>query len=151
MHKAKESGYFGIGIYYPKRDFNIGTLWRTAVNFNASFIFTIGKKYKKQTSDVFNAYSKIPMYHYDDAEAFFSNVPRDCQIIGLEQNDISKSLIDFKHPKRAIYLIGAEDVGLQEGIVNKCQHVIEIPSDGSLNVAVSGAVVLYDRLSKVDR
>jgi len=148
MQKKIETGYFGIGIYYPKRDFNIGTLWRTAFNFNASFIFTIGKKYKGQTSDVFSSWASIPMYHYDNVDAFFENIPKGCQVVGVEQNSEAISVNDFDHPKRAIYLLGAEDIGLQDGIIKRCQHIIDIPSKQSLNVAVSGAVILYDRLIK---
>ena len=62
--KVKGRGYFGIGIEYPKREQNIGTLWRSAQTLGASFIFTIDKKYKKQTSDVRHAWADIPLYHY---------------------------------------------------------------------------------------
>lgn len=144
----EDKGFFGIGIYYPKRDFNIGTLWRTAYNLGASFIFTIGKKYKKQSSDVFHTYTQIPMYHYEDMKDFTKHIPRTCQIVGLEIVDGAVDIMEFKHPKRAVYLLGAEDLGLQSGIIDKCQHIVKIPSERSLNVAVSGAVILYDRKLK---
>lgn len=48
-------GYFGIGIYNPKTETNMGTLWRSAYNFGADFIFTIGMRYKKMGSDTAKA------------------------------------------------------------------------------------------------
>ena len=41
-------GYFWIWIYKPKTKENVWTLWRTAYQMWASFIFVIWKRYKKQ-------------------------------------------------------------------------------------------------------
>ena len=38
-------GYFGIGIENAKSRKNVGNLFRSAMNFNADFIFTIGDRY----------------------------------------------------------------------------------------------------------
>lgn len=43
-----KKGYYGIGIYETKEETNVGTLWRSAQNFGADFIFTIGARYKTQ-------------------------------------------------------------------------------------------------------
>ena len=59
-------GYFAIGIYESKTETNIGTLWRSAYNFGADFIFTIGKRYKKEPSDTTKSERHIPLYGYDD-------------------------------------------------------------------------------------
>jgi len=34
--KKEKRGYFGIGIYLPKTETNLGTLWRSAFNSNVS-------------------------------------------------------------------------------------------------------------------
>ena len=52
-------GYFGIGIQNAKTDENIGTLWRSAFIMGASFIFTIGKRYKKQATDTPKSWKNI--------------------------------------------------------------------------------------------
>jgi len=46
-----QRGFFGIGIQNIKTESNIGTLWRSANILGADFIYTIGKRYKKQSSD----------------------------------------------------------------------------------------------------
>ena len=38
-------GYFGIGIEGPSKSMNVGTLFRTAHAFGASFVFTLRAQY----------------------------------------------------------------------------------------------------------
>jgi tRNA G18 (ribose-2'-O)-methylase SpoU len=149
MKMSNTNGYYGIGIYLHKRDHNIGTLWRSAFIMGASFIFTIDKKYKKQSSDVFNSWSRIPLYHHDNFEDFYKNLPHDCRLVGVELTDDAPLLSDYEHPMRAIYLLGSEDNGLPPKVLEKCHEIVKLPGHSSLNVAVTGSIVLHDRVSKV--
>lgn len=142
-------GYFAIGIYNPKTEHNIGTLWRTAYILGAQYIFTVGKRYKKQTSDVVRTWSRIPLFHYDSIEDLCENIPYDCRLVGVELNEKAAMLHEFNHPKRAIYLLGAEDAGLPDFILEKCHQLIKLPGNSSLNVAVTGSIVVHDRVSKM--
>ncbi len=141
-------GYYGIGIYQGKTTANLGTLWRSAQNFGASFIFTIGKRYKTQASDTCKTYRHIPLYNYDTFNDFLKARPYDCQLIGIEQSSRSIDVRDFEHPERVIYLLGAEDGGLPNNIQEMCQSIIHINSPMCLNVAVAGSIIMYDRLMK---
>lgn len=142
-------GYAAIGIYKHKTEHNIGTLWRSAYILGASYIFTVGKKYKKQTSDVVRAWSRIPLFHYDEIEDLLNNIPYDCRLVGIEIDERAVPLSEFQHPKRAIYLLGSEDNGLPEEVREKCHHLVRLPGNSSLNVAATGSIVLYDRVSKM--
>lgn len=146
----KGIGYSAIGILYHKREYNLGTLWRSAYILGASYIFTIGTKYKKQTSDVLKTWSRIPLFHYDTFEEFRKNIPYDCRLIGVELCENAVSLKDFQHPNRAIYLLGAEDNGLPQKVLDQCHELIQLPGDYSLNVAVTGSIVLNDRVQKLN-
>ena len=42
------SNFYGIGIVNTKTEANIGTLWRSAHAFGASFIFTVGRRYRRR-------------------------------------------------------------------------------------------------------
>jgi basic membrane lipoprotein Med (substrate-binding protein (PBP1-ABC) superfamily) len=53
-----KQNYFYINVYQPKTTEDIGTLWRSAHNFGADFIFTIGARYHKQLSDTTKAISE---------------------------------------------------------------------------------------------
>ena len=146
---AKEERYFGIGVYQPKTEENIGTLWRTAYVYGASFIFIIDAKYKKQSSDVLKAWSKIPLFQYKNIQAFLDTVPYSCKVIGVEMEEKSIPIKEFNHPQRGIYLLGSENNGLPKDLQNKCQDLIVLPGTTSLNVSVAGSIVIFDRINKL--
>ncbi|MDX8395173.1 MAG: TrmH family RNA methyltransferase [Mariprofundaceae bacterium] len=112
QQQYKQEDFYGIGIVHSVKEENIGTLWHSAYILGASFIFTVGNAYKKQGSDVVNAWSKIPLYHYENFTDLKNNIPHDTRIIGVEMDDKSEILDAYKHPQRAIYLLGNEKIGL---------------------------------------
>lgn len=140
--------YFGIGVYSGKTEFNIGTLWRSAYQLGASFIFIINRRYKKQHSDTCKTHRHIPLLQFDNFEHFKKSL-YDCPLVCVEFNEKSISLPEFSHPKTCVYLLGAEDHGIPEKIYEN-YPCIEIPNirQPSYNVAVAGSIVMYDRLIK---
>lgn len=141
-------GFFGIGILNNTDEINIGTLWRSAYILGASFIYTVGKKYKLEGSDVTKAWTKIPLYHYKTFGELKDNLPFSTQLIAVEMGKEAVPLGDYVHPHRAVYLLGNEISGLPDNIVKQCQAVVKLPGEYSLNVAVTGSIVLYDRINK---
>jgi tRNA G18 (ribose-2'-O)-methylase SpoU len=139
------AGYFGIGIYHNKSKHNIGTLWRSAQLFDPSHIFTIMKRYKWMPTDTLKTWRSIPFFHHENVEEFIAGLPMDCELVGIEMTDDATSIIDFVHPKRAIYLLGAEESGLPEEILSQCKIVIQLPGKHSMNVSTAGSLVMYDR------
>jgi len=144
----KDNGYFGIGCWNMKHDHNYGTLFRTAQVFGADFIFFIGTRFKKQASDTMQSWRHIPLFVYKDFPEFNANRPFGCRLIGIEMSDNATPLKDFEHPEQAAYLLGSEDIGLSHNVLNLCQDVVYLPGEKSLNVAVAGSIVLYDRITK---
>lgn len=141
-------GYFGIGIFNHTKDVNIGTLWRSATILNASFIFTIGRKYARQSSDTLKSYKYIPLYHYTNFEEFYKLMPYNCYLIGIEISDKSIPIKQFVHPERSIYLLGSENNGLPDNVMNKCHSIVQLPGKFCLNVSVAGSLVMFDRYNK---
>lgn len=141
-------GFFEIGIERGKCVSNVGTLWRTASQLGAAGIFTVGKRYPKQASDTLKTYRHIPQREYLDMHALRDAMPYDCQLVGIEMG--GTPLVDFKHPERAVYLLGAEDHGLTALALGMCHRVVSLPSvrTASYNVAVAGALVMFDRYQK---
>lgn len=145
MSGERTRGYCGVGILGCKTAVNIGTLWRSAHILGADFIFTVGKRYKRQASDTTKAWKSIPLWHFDDIDDLLAHSPFDCRLVGVELDERANPLAAYKHPDRAIYLLGAEDKGLPEQVINRCHDLIVLPGDYSLNVATAGSIVLYDR------
>ena len=142
------SGYFGIGIFHGKTEQNLGTLWRSADQLGADLIFTIGARYKKQGSDTYKTWRRIPLYNYAYFDDLLAHAPYDCPIVAVEMG--GTDLRDFHHPKRCIYILGAEDHGLPPEVVARCFGVVSLSASRQLsfNVAVAGAIVMYDRFVK---
>ena len=68
------------------------------------------------------------------------------KIIGLEQNDKSIDLKDFKPPDKMALLVGREVEGIEPELLEQCDAVIEIPMKGkkeSFNVVQAAAMALY--------
>lgn len=137
--------FYGIGILHGKTPENLGVLWRTAQNLGASYIFTIGKRYANQASDTHNAVKSLPYFHYKDFTDFFEHLPKGTRIVGVEKTEKAISLEEFNHPKRCVYLLGAEDHGLTQEAIDRSHFLVQFPSTHALNVAVAGSIVLYDR------
>jgi tRNA G18 (ribose-2'-O)-methylase SpoU len=66
--------------------------------------------------------------------------------VGIETE--GTPLSEFQHPAQAIYLLGSENDGLPEEILQKCNVVVSIESvlRKSYNVAVAGSIVMYHRM-----
>ena len=141
-------GYFGIGIENMKTGVNIGTLWRSAYSLGASFIFVIGNRYRHQASDTVKAMKHIPLYHYDTFEDFYKAMPKDCRLIGIDNVEGAEDLETYKHPERAVYLLGAEDHGMSKKAMDTCHDLIQFESKHCLNVSVAGSIIMYDRQTK---
>ncbi|HEY7688137.1 MAG TPA: RNA methyltransferase [Dongiaceae bacterium] len=145
-------GYFGIGIEGVSKPMNLGSLMRTAHAFNASFVFTIGALFERREAllaDTSDAAASIPLHEYKDLMAF--ELPRGCRLVGVELLDGAVDLPSFRHPAQAAYVMGAERASLSPDLVARCDHVVRIPTRFCVNVAMAGALVMYDRMISLGR
>jgi len=141
---------FAIGIENTKTATNVGTLWRSAYNFGAQMVFTVGKRYKNQPSDTVKAWRHIPLLHFGDWQQYKEHAPQGWENIGVEILPTSKNIKGFSHPKQAVYILGAEDCGLSQEAIAICKHIIHIPSKHCLNVSVAGSIIMFDRTIKLN-
>lgn len=141
----RPTAYFEVGVFQPKREHNTGTLWRSALQMGASGLFTIGRRYQAQSSDIFQAAKTIPLTHYATFQDFLANRPEGVPLVAIEMG--GEKLASFQHPDRAIYLLGAEDNGLPAFVLEKCDKLVSLEAvrQPSYNLAVSGSIVLYHR------
>ena len=57
-----------------------------------------------------------------------------------------EDLQNFVHPLQAMYILGPEKGSLSSETLSKADHIVKIPTSFSLNVAIAGAIVMYDRI-----
>ena len=148
MSKNGSKGFCAIGFENIKKECNCGTLWRSAGILGASFIFTIGRRYTEQRSDTAKTWRNIPLYHYEDLDHFCKSLPRSCRLVGIEMDKKAIPIKKYSHLSRVAYMLGAEDFGLTRKAIEKCDHLISLPGETSLNVSTAGSIVLFDRLQK---
>lgn len=146
--------WFGIGIVRGKTASNHGSLWRSALQFGAALTFTIGQRYEKKvegSADIYKTCRQVPCLAYADVGAFMASAPVDTQIVAVEYG--GTNLTEFKHPKRALYVLGSEDAGMPPALVQHAHEHVAIPTaegrPSSLNVAAAGAIIMYDRQTKM--
>lgn len=136
-------GYFGVAIWQPKTEANFGGVMRNAHAFGAAFVVLIGARYRRSATDTSNAALHLPLYRYETLDEFVDNRPFACEIVRVEV-DGAKSLPEFTHRERAVYLFGGEDKTLPKYIGERSLRV----ESGCLNLATCTGVVLYDRSAK---
>ena len=141
-------GYFAIGIYRPKFEDNVGTLWRSAYSFGASYVFTIEGRYKRQPTDTCRADRHLPLFQYAHLLEFSANLPEGAEVVAVELAEAAVDLETFSHPGRAIYLLGPEDGSLPDEVLRVCHHIVRFAGRFCLNVAVAGSIAMYDRQCK---
>jgi tRNA G18 (ribose-2'-O)-methylase SpoU len=145
-------GYFGIGIEGVSKAVNVGTLFRTAHAFGASFVFTLRAQYNRRegsATDTSDTPRSVPTYNFADLESF--RLPTGCRLVGVEISDDAVELPSFRHPRQAAYILGAEREGLSAELQSHCDWVVKIPTRFSVNLGVAGALIMYDRMLSLGR
>ncbi len=144
-------GYFAIGAEGISKPMNLGNLMRSAHGFGASFIFTVKAHYtiKESRSDTSKAYQHLPYYPWDCVDDM--RLPRGCQLVGVELVEGAAELPSFRHPSQAAYILGPERGELSQEMLARCDHIVKIPTSFCINVAMAGAIVMYDRVCTLGR
>ena len=95
-----------------------------------------------------HAWSEVPAYSHERIEDLLKAIPFGAELVAVEMG--GTPLLEYAHPARAVYLLGAEDNGLPAAVRRRCTSQVELPfvRAASYNVAVAGSLVMYDRLAK---
>ena len=145
-------GYFGIGVEGVSKPRNLGSLFRCAHAFGASFVFSIAADYSRRLAnqaDTSDTQGQVPLYRWDSLEAM--QLPQGCTLVGIELLDDAAALPSFRLPRNAAYVLGPERGSLSPALQARCEHVVQIPTRFAINLAVAGSLVMYDRLLSLGR
>ena len=144
-------GYFGVGAEGISKAMNLGNLIRSAHAFGASFVFLVDAWYTARSarSDTSQAEGHLPVYDFPSVAAMA--LPRDCRLVGVELVEEAIPLPSFRHPLKAAYVFGPERGNLSPAMVERCDFLVRIPTRFCVNLAVAGAIVMYDRMLSLGR
>ncbi|HVT53045.1 MAG TPA: RNA methyltransferase [Dongiaceae bacterium] len=152
QENTRTRGYFGLGVEGISKPMNLGAVLRTAHAFNASFAFSIDAQFNVAdvlASDTSVAFNSLPLQLYDNLDAF--TLPFGCRLIGIEITEDAVDLPSFTHPLAAAYVLGAERDSLSPALQARCDFIVKIPTKFCVNLAVAGAIVMYDRMISLGR
>lgn len=140
-------GYFAIGAEGISKPMNLGALMRTAHAFGASFIFSVDAAKAMrviENADTSKSTGHVPYYAW--ASIADMQLPKGCQLVGVELTDDAVDLPSFRHPPSAAYVLGREKGDLTPAMLARCQYVVKIPTRFCINLSLAGALVMYDRM-----
>ena len=126
---------------------NLGALMRTANAVGASFVFSVQAADRTKIanlSDTSRTFKNVPYYAWESMDEMV--FPKGCQLVGIELTDDAVELPEFKHPRMAAYVLGPERGNLSPAMVERCDHIVKIPTKFCINVSLAGALVMYDRV-----
>lgn len=138
-----------IGLNNPKSPTNVGMIMRAAGCFQVDSVFYTGERYDRAApfnTDTQNASLSIPLTWVPSLPG---EVTDDTEIVCVELVEGAIPLPAYEHPAKALYIFGPEDGSIHQKVIDRADSVVFIPTVGSLNLAASVNVLLYDRLAKM--
>jgi tRNA G18 (ribose-2'-O)-methylase SpoU len=140
-------GFFAIGVEGISKPFNVANMIRSAYAFGASYFFMLAPNYNEgalNLVDTSAAAGHLPIFTYPDVAGLA--VPSGAKVVGVEFTEDSIPLPSFRHPRRAVYVLGSEAGSLSPQVQARCNFIVRIPMRFCVNVGIAGALVMYDRL-----
>ena len=133
-----------VAIENLTRDFNMGTIVRTANAFGVRQLHIIGRKqWNKRGAMATDKYLHIT-YH-NTADDFIAAVYGK-EIIAFDNVPGGINLAAVKLPKNAVLLFGAEGPGISAELLQKSDQIVAIEQFGStrsINVGVAAGIAMY--------
>ena len=137
--------YLEIAVDNVTRDFNMGTIIRTANAFGVRHVHVIGRKqWNKRGAMMTDTYLHV---HYHQTADEFMQAVRGKILVAVDNVEGSTQLGDKDLPKDAVLLFGAEGPGIREELLNKAAEIVAIEQYGStrsINVGVAAGIVMYE-------
>tara|TARA_B100001063_G_scaffold22712_2_gene17314 strand:- start:910 stop:1443 length:534 start_codon:yes stop_codon:yes gene_type:complete len=140
---------------------NVGSMFRSADAFRIQHIYLCGitatPPHKDIQKTALGSTEAVDWSYAKDTLAVVEKLQSvNVIVMAIEQAENATMLQGFYPNNQSIYALvfGHEVKGVNQAVVNQCDGVIEIPQFGtkhSLNIAVSGGVVLWDLFSKMNQ
>jgi tRNA G18 (ribose-2'-O)-methylase SpoU len=133
-----------IAIENLERDFNMGTIVRTANAFGVRTLHVIGRKqWNKRGAMATDKYLHV-IYHANAQE--FMTMIKGKQLIAFDNVVGSSNLSEVTLPADAVLLFGAEGPGISQCLLSQADQTVAIEQFGStrsINVGVAAGIAMY--------
>jgi len=136
-----------IAIENTLRDFNMGTIVRSANAFGVRTVHVIGKKqWNKRGAMMTDKYLHLE-YHASPSEFSSVMLRRGKLVYALENNVSSRSIYGVRFPKNAVIMFGQEGPGISQELLAVADETVHIDQHGStrsLNVGVAAGIAMFE-------
>jgi 23S rRNA (guanosine2251-2'-O)-methyltransferase len=133
---------------------NVGSIFRTADAFLTEAIYLCGitatPPHREIRKTALGATESVAWKYYaNTSDAVIELRKRGYKIIGIEQTEGSVELqkMDIESGEKYALIFGHEVNGVDQVVLNLCDHCVEIPQFGtkhSFNIAISVGIVLWE-------
>lgn len=133
---------------------NVGSIFRTADAFILEKIYLCGitarPPHKEIRKTALGATESVLWEYHEDAEIVLNQlIQQDYIPLAIEQVDKSIPLNEFEidSTQKYVIILGNEVEGVQQKLIDRCKHAIEIPQSGtkhSLNVSICAGIILWE-------
>lgn len=144
---SKKRSELEVAIENVEHDFNVGTIVRSANNFNVAKVHIIGRhKYNRRGAMCTDKYLEV-VYWPNLVDFVEDQKKRGREIVAIENHTervLPLGQKDFK--KKTTLLFGSEGNGLTHEAIDQADDVREIESFGStrsVNVGVAAGIAMY--------
>lgn len=137
--------YLEIAVDNVTRDFNMGTIVRTANAFGVRHVHVIGRKqWNKRGAMMTDTYLHV---HYHQTAEEFMEAINGKTLVAVDNVEGSRMLNDKELPRNSVLLFGAEGPGIREELLREASEIVAIEQYGStrsINVGVAAGIVMYE-------
>ena len=142
---------FEIAIENTLRDFNMGTIVRSANAFGVRTVHIVGRKqWNRRGAMMTEKYLEIR--HHDSPE-YFAKMMRDAgrTIVAIDNVPGASLLQAAQIGQRAVLVFGQEGPGISPDFLACCDQIVAIEQLGStrsLNVGVAAGIAMYEMMRR---
>ena len=135
-----------IAVENLERDFNMGTIIRSANAFNVRRVHIIGRRqWNKRGAMMTDKYLEL-VYHSTVAN-FVQTVSPEYQLIAVENQPGAQDLANSPLIERTVLIFGSEKNGVSAELLQHAHAMVQIEQFGStrsLNVGVASGIAMYE-------
>ena len=136
-----------IAIENLSRDFNMGTIVRTANALGIRRVHVIGRRqWNKRGAMMTDKYLKV-VYHESVADFTDTVTPR--EIVAIDIVPGAQDIREVRKLQNAVLVFGAEGPGLSDEMLAASDQIVKIPQLGStrsINVGVAAGIAMWEWL-----
>ncbi|MEA2042417.1 MAG: TrmH family RNA methyltransferase [Bacteroidota bacterium] len=158
-YKAAQKSPFAVVLDNVRSLNNIGSFFRTGDAFMTQKIFLCGISATPPDNGIrktaLDAEKSVEWEYYPKTEEAVKALKKSGYIVMAVEQVVDSIMLQNFNPmpdKNYAFVFGNEVKGVQQSVIDICDGCIEIPQEGikhSVNISISGGIVLWDFYSKI--